>query len=182
MLKFLSILGWAWFSMAVMVPGPDAGGRGWDGLSEVPLTPLPHPARIQITMEKADTGPAGHRPERNTRDSDPHGVIVRDIQFVTEKSGTEKVCFLLNPFCNPQVFSLEGSSPRIVIDIENVHSWKGKSKIPAEGVLIRQVRTHFYRDQNKLRIVLDLRPSMDYTAEPLYYKAEGIYCMAVAAK
>ena len=109
-------------------------------------------------------------------------VVVGDIQFVKEKGGIERVCFLLNPFCSPKVFSLEGTHPRIVIDIMNVHSWKDKPKMPVEGVLIRQVRTHFHKDKNKLRIVLDLMPSMDYTAEPFYYKAEGIYCMAVSGK
>lgn len=31
------------------------------------------------------------------------GVIVGDIRSMTEKSGTEKVCFALNRFCDPQV-------------------------------------------------------------------------------
>jgi hypothetical protein len=109
------------------------------------------------------------------------GVIVGDIQFISEKSGTEKVCFAMNRFCDPQVFSLEGGKPRIVIDIKDVHSWSGKPRVPVNGVLIMQVRTHFHRDQHKLRIVLDLTPSLDYTADPLYYQAEGLYCIAVVA-
>jgi hypothetical protein len=108
-------------------------------------------------------------------------VTVGDIQF-NKRNGNEKVCFVLKPFCNPRVFSLEGNKPRIVMDIVNVHSWKGRSKMPVEGVFVRQVRTHFHSDQKRLRIVLDLTPSRDYTAEPLYYKAEGIYCISVSTK
>jgi hypothetical protein len=109
-------------------------------------------------------------------------VVVGDIRFTGNESGTERVCFVLNRFCGPQVFSLEGSNPRIVIDVKDVQSWKGNSKIPVNGVLVRQVRTHFHRDTHTLRIVLDLTPAMDYTADPIYYQAEGIYCMAVSAK
>ena len=109
-------------------------------------------------------------------------VIVGDIQFTIEKNGTERVCFVLNRFCIPTIFSLEGSKPRIVIDIKDVSSWSGKSRIPASGILIRQVRRYFHRDQNKLRIVLDLNPSMHYVAKPVYYEAEGLFCIAVGAE
>jgi hypothetical protein len=109
-------------------------------------------------------------------------VIVGDIQFTIEKNGTEKVCFVLNRFCNPTIFSLEGNNPRIVIDIKNVSSWNGKSRMGVNGMLITQVRSHFHRDHNKLRIVMDLNSSMDYVAEPIYYEAEGLFCIAVRAK
>ena len=67
-------------------------------------------------------------------------------------------------------------------DIKNVLSWNGKSRISVNGLLIKQVRTHFHRDHNKLRIVLDLKPFVDYVAEPLYYEPEGLFCIAVGAK
>jgi len=170
----VSILGWAGFSMTVTASAADAGVRGWEGLQR--------PAQVQTAMQKDEAVPAGRPADQNTRDADAGGVLVGDIRFLTEKSGAEKVCFVLKPFCSPEVFSLVGTNPRIVVDILNVHSWKGRSRIPVEGALIRQVRTHFYPDQHRLRIVLDLRPFMNYRAEPLYYRADGIYCMAVAVK
>ncbi|MFO7600640.1 MAG: AMIN domain-containing protein [Candidatus Desulfacyla sp.] len=109
-------------------------------------------------------------------------VRVGDIQVISEKNGSERVCFLLNPFCNPKIFSIEGDKPRIVVDIPHVRAWTGKPTVAANGVSIRQVRTHLHRDDKRLRIVLDLTPSLDYTAEPLYFEAEGIYCIAVSAK
>jgi hypothetical protein len=101
-----------------------------------------------------------------TEDFQVDNVVVGDIQFAIEKNATEKVFFALNRFCNPEIFPLEGNNPRIVIDIKKVSSWNGRARIPVNGLLIKQVRTYFHLDQNKLRIVLDLNFSMDYVAVP----------------
>lgn len=109
-------------------------------------------------------------------------VHVGQIQALSDKNGTDKVCFVLKPFCDPKVFSIEGDRPRIVVDIENVQAWVDTPTVLLNGPSIRQVRSHLHREQNKLRIVLDLTPSRDYTAEPVYYESEGIYCIAVGTK
>lgn len=175
MLKFLAALCWVWW--VVTGTGSSSDLVPFKDRYRVPSIP-----QTETTLENAAARPdlsasgsaTGHTPDK--------GVVVGQIHFMSEKSGTEKVCFQLNRFCDPLVFSIEGSKPRIVIDIKKVHSWKGKTRIPVNGLLVEQVRTHFHRHKKTLRIVLDLVPSMDYIVEPLYYKAEGIYCLAVKAR
>lgn len=136
------------------------------------------PCEFQLAM---DTGNPGAADNKAVDSIAAESLTVGDIHLIADKNGREKACFTLSRFYNLRVFSLEGAKPRIVIDIEKVDSWKGKSIIPFGGALINRVRTHFDRGKRALRIVLDLAPSMDYVAEPLYYKAEGIYCIAVSA-
>lgn len=106
------------------------------------------------------------------------GIIVKSIKV--EKGEEEEKAFLdLNNFSIPLVFSLEGSNPRIVIDIRNVSFWNGHSTIPVNGRFIKQIRTHLHRHCQKLRIVLDLRPSQDYIINQTYDKGTNIYCLQV---
>ena len=148
-------------------------------LAVMAFQPTQSSGNMEIAVDTADSGPEKPRPDRKAEYSQAESIVVGNIQYEIEKTGTEKVCFVLNRFCNPKVFSIEGNNPRIVIDIENVYSWKGKSRIPVNALLIKRVRTHFHRGHNKLRIVLDLSPSIDYVVEPLYYKAERVYCIEV---
>ncbi len=152
------------------------------GLAVMAFQPSRPSGNNEKEMDKADSSPNDARPTKKIGHSQTDILVVGDIQYEIEKNGTEKVCFGLNRFCSPKVFSIEGNNPKIVIDIKNVSSWKGKSRIPVNALLIRQVRSHLHRAHNKLRIVLDLSPSMDYVVEPLYYKAEGVYCIAVKRK
>ncbi len=144
--------------------------------------PTQAPGYTVIAMDKAHSTPKNIQSHKETEGFQVDNVVVGDIQFAIEKNATEKVFFALNRFCNPEIFPLEGNNPRIVIDIKKVSSWNGRARIPVNGLLIKQVRISFHRDQNKLRIVLDLNPSMDYVAAPIYYKAEGVYCIEVRAK
>lgn len=143
--------------------------------------PTQAPGYTVIAMDKAHSTPKNIQSHKETEGFQVDNVVVGDIQFEIEKNATEKVFFALNRFCNPEIFPLEGNNPRIVIDIKKVSSWNGRARIPVNGLLIKQVRIYFHRDQNKLRIVLDLNPSMDYAAVPIYYKAEGVYCIEVRA-
>jgi ketosteroid isomerase-like protein len=71
----------------------------------------------------------------------------------------------------------EGDKPRIVIDIKNVSSWSGHYRTPVNGNLIKQIRTYLHRDTEKLRIVLDINSSENYSIN--HYQTEYIYCIEV---
>jgi len=109
-------------------------------------------------------------------------LIVGDITFVKEKDGRERICIPFNRTCMPDIFSIPGEKPRIVLDIKDVSQWSGKAIIPTNGLLVQQVRMHLYRDEGKLRIVLDLDPTMDYGVAPCYYEADNVYCIDVSRK
>ena len=107
-------------------------------------------------------------------------IIVKSIRFRIDKDRTEKVFIDLSRFYIPQIIALEGKKPRIAIDIPNVTSWSERNKtVPVKGRLIKRIRTHLHRDSATLRIVLDLDPEKNFTANPIYYKAENIYCIAI---
>jgi len=111
--------------------------------------------------------------------SDSLKVAVKSIEFQIEKNGTEKVYVALSHFIIPEIITLGGDNPRIAIDIKNISTWEGDSKIPVDGRLIRQIRTYLHADVRKLRIVLDLNSDSDVFVNPIFYRAENIYCLEV---
>ena len=114
--------------------------------------------------------------------SAPEKVIVGDMNFVREKDGAESVRFALNRFCSPHIFSIPGKKPRIVIDVKPVPQWYGKPSIQVNGHHIKRVRTFLHKAEEKLRIVLDLNPSMNFKVEPRYFEAERVHCVYVFSK
>jgi len=111
--------------------------------------------------------------------STPVQPMVKRIDFKIEADGAEKVFVSMDYFAVPRVMTLEGNKPRIAIDMENIRSWDGKPLINTNGKLVKQVRTHLYPNDKKLRIVLDLDPARNYTAKLTYQKSKNMYCMQV---
>ncbi len=109
-------------------------------------------------------------------------VLVGDMNFVKEENGAERICFSLSRFCIPEISSIPGKKPRVVVDVKGVQKWYGKPRIQVNGNQIEQVRIHLHKTEEKLRIVLDLNPSLDFMVEPRYYEAERLYCVYVLPK
>lgn len=166
----------------------NSNGR-WEIVSEM-WKPLAMPGKITQKM------PSGSRPEEqrkiNAAARDVHettqapamgtlsqdGIIVKSIKFESEKN-RETVFIAANNFFVPEILTLEGDKPRIVIDIQPVSSWSGEARTPVNGNLIRQIRTFLHHDAKKLRVVLDLNPSENYYINQLFYKKENMYCLEV---
>jgi len=110
--------------------------------------------------------------------SSSNKIIVKSIKYKIEKD-LEKVFIALNNFTTPKIFSLKGDKPRIVIDIKNVSSWSGHYRTPVNGNLIKQIRTFLHHDTEKLRIVLDINSSENYSINQIYEQTENIYCIEV---
>ena len=106
---------------------------------------------------------------------------VTNIAVKFEPAGHEKVFIDFNRDVTPELFSIEGKDPRIVIDIKNVSSVrKGLSRIQVRGKLIRQIRSNLDHAARQLRIVVDLSPSIRYDVEPAFYRAEKIYVLDIS--
>jgi len=131
-------------------------------------------ARLDPKTQPADPSAQGDA----VKSVKPEKTVVKNITFEIEND-LEKVFVGLDQFTIPRVLTLGGNKPRIVLDIMNVSSWKGRSKIPVNGKIIRQIRTHLHREIEKLRIVLDLMPAKNYIIEQTFYRAKNIYCIAV---
>jgi hypothetical protein len=106
-------------------------------------------------------------------------IIIKSISYEIDRNNLEKVLIDFNQFYTPAPFVLEKDRPRVVLDIKNSTDWKGPKVIPVNGQWIKKVRSHFYSDKRKLRIVLDLAPSLDYTTKQVFYKAENIYSLEI---
>jgi hypothetical protein len=130
----------------------------------------------KFTADKQPSDTAGREHEINTEP--PNKTIVKSIKLKTEKDH-EEVFIALSNFSIPEVQSLEGNKPRIVIDINNVASWSGQYKMPINGNLIKQIRTYLHRDTEKLRIVLDLKYADDYIIDQTYDRKANIYSIAI---
>jgi len=158
----------------------------WKIVSEA-WKPLAMPARITKEMAlrsspkelgsvspPADKVGQGHEIKSMLQNS----VIIKSIKF-EHKKDRDNVFIASNTFFVPEILTLEGDDPRIVIDIKSVSSWSGRSTTLVEGNLIRQIRTHLHPDTKKLRIVLDLNPSKDYFINQIYYEKKYTYCIEV---
>jgi len=129
---------------------------------------------LDLVSLPADKTGQGHEIKSILKNS----IIIKSIKFEPKKD-RDNVFIASNTFFVPEILTLEGDDPRIVIDIKPVSSWSGRSTTLVEGNLIRQIRTHLHPDTKKLRIVLDLNPSENYFINQIYYEKKHIYCIEV---
>jgi ketosteroid isomerase-like protein len=123
------------------------------------------PSETAIWKCKIDAGP-------------PNKTIVKSIKLKTAKDHDE-VFIALNTFSIPEVRSIEGDNPQIMVTINKVFSCIGQNSIPVNGGLIKKIRTHPHRDTEKLRIILELKYSDDYIIDQTYDRTANIYSIAV---
>lgn len=105
-------------------------------------------------------------------------TIVKSIKLKTAKDHDE-VFIALNTFSIPEVRSIEGVNPRIIVNINKVSSWSGQDSIPVNGNLIKKIRTCLHRNTEELRIILDLKHSDDYIVDQTYDKKTNSYSISV---
>jgi hypothetical protein len=108
----------------------------------------------------------------------PNKTMVRSIKFKAAKHHDE-VLIALNTFSIPQIRSIEGANPRIIVNIDKVSSWSGQGDIPVNGNLIKKIRTYLNRNTEKLGIILDLKPSEDYIIDQTYDRKANSYSISV---
>ena len=105
-------------------------------------------------------------------------IIVKSIKLELQKK-LEKLFIASNRYFVPKILTLEGDHPKIVIDIKPVFSWNGPYSTPANGNLVRQIRTYMDTESKTLSIVLDLKPSESYHINQIYYEKRNIYCIEI---
>jgi hypothetical protein len=138
-----------------------------------------HPAPGSGQDQKADNVSEEARTATASRKEPP--LLVRNIYVKFEPVGHEKVFIDFSREAAPEISSIGGKDPRIVVDIKNVLSIRqGIKKIEVKGKLIRQVRSNLDLASRRLRIVVDLAPSRNYEVEPVFYKAEKIYVLNIS--
>jgi len=73
----------------------------------------------------------------------------------------------------PMIEALAGSKPRIIIDVENVGQWNEIYKKVVRGSIIKKIRSYLHEDENRLRVVLDVRSSPRNYLITQTYDVEG---------
>ena len=117
--------------------------------------------------------------EENARKEAP--LMLRNISVKFGPVGHERVFIEFNRDATPEISSIEGKDPRIVIDVKNVLSMRqGLKKVDVQGRLIRQIRSNLDYASRRLRIVVDLVPAKNYDVEPVFYRAEKIYVLNIS--
>ncbi len=109
------------------------------------------------------------------------GLRINSISYQIERDSLEKLLIEFNQFYTPAPFALEKDRPRVVFDFQKMENWQGPKIMPVNGRWIKRVRSHFYPGTGLLRIVLDLTPALDYSANPFYYQAENIYSLELTS-
>jgi hypothetical protein len=134
------------------------------------------------TPKSVETIPETEKQEDVSAESSQNlNVDVKNISFKLDNNGTESIFIEFNRFYTPAIFSIEGKEPRIVLDIENVSSFKKEwAVIKVEGKYIKQIRSSVDYKARKARIVLDLEPLKDYFIQPKFGERENIYSLQVS--
>jgi hypothetical protein len=150
----------------------------WVPLKETDSAAAESDAIDRQTFDAEDDKKENAVQEQKKNSPHPHAIVVKNIHFHFADQ-TETVCFDLNAFTTPVLFTLENKNPRIVLDINNVFDWSGKRVMPVNGRIVRQIRTYLHRKIHRLRIVLDLNPAADYVLDQTYDSVAYRHCIVV---
>lgn len=144
--------------------------------------PEPAPATGRVTAQASLREPDATPQRENTPSFHPEaGATIKNISVKFGPAGHERVFVDFNQDVTPEIFSIEGEKPRIVLDISNVQSVRpGLTRIKTRGRLIRQIRSSLDAVSRRMRIVVDLAPAMNYKVEPAFYKLEKIYLLDIS--
>ncbi len=155
----------------------EAKARGYVYASRLAAVPTPAASKTSDRI----SGKVSEKKLLSPASQEEPPLMLKNIAFQFEPAGHEKVFLYFNRDVNPEILSIEGNDPRIVIDIKNVQSIRqGLTRIKVQGKLIRQIRSTLDRPSHRLRIVVDLALSRSYEVEPTYYKAEKMYVLDIS--
>ena len=106
-------------------------------------------------------------------------IIGKKIELEIGEKGIDRLYIDLNHYTTPVVLVLGGTAPKVAIHIINVSFWDGRTEIPVNGKIIKQVRSKLHYNSKTLRILLDLDPNINYKIRS-YHKSKRTYCVEVS--
>lgn len=89
--------------------------------------------------------------------------LLQQIEYLDLSSSADQITFKLNGPYSPNVFTIKGEKPRIVLDFGNVTYTSGVQNITnVAGTLIDRIRVGLHKGENpKTRVVLDLTTNQE---------------------
>ena len=107
-------------------------------------------------------------------------LTVKKIAFTSDKGGGEWISLFCNQSCTPELSSLEGENPRVVMDMKGVFLIQTKARnVNTGGKLVKKVRSYLDEQTNILRVVLDMEPSKSYIVRPRQDPPENAYVLTI---
>jgi hypothetical protein len=106
-------------------------------------------------------------------------LTVKRIVFTSDKTGIERIALICNQPCTPELSSIEGENPRVVMDMKGVFLIQTKARnVNTGGRLVKRIRSHLNKQTTILRVVMDLEPSKSYIVRPMQNRS-GNYMLTI---
>lgn len=105
---------------------------------------------------------------------------ILEISFDQSSSKGEMVLFRLNNFSPPTVSAIEKDTPRVLCDFMEMHLGPDvQETILANGKYIERINTARLQHPDKVQIVLDLSPDLDYDLQQVFFKNDNLFVLIV---
>lgn len=133
----------------------------------------------QETQKVVTTRVAG---EGKKAGPDINSTIINDIKY-NKVDTQDQVLIYVTAMNNPQLQTLGGATPRIVLDFFNTrNAGKEQYEILADGNFIKRIRVRSYQElRRKVRVVFDMMPNKKYSLERKFSIKENIYSFNLKA-
>ena len=107
-------------------------------------------------------------------------LMVKKIAFTRDKGGRERIALFCNRSCVPELSSVEGENPRVIMDMKGVFLIQTKARnITTGGEMVKRVRSYLDKQTQILRVVLDMEPSKDYVVLPMQDPSANTYMLTI---
>ncbi|MCL5808285.1 MAG: hypothetical protein M1418_07040 [Deltaproteobacteria bacterium] len=105
---------------------------------------------------------------------------MKKIVFAGDQIGGELITLFCNRPCNPELSSLAGEDPRVVMDMQGVAHIQTKSRnVNTGGKLVKRIRSYLDQETQVFRIVLDMEPSKNYIVCPIQDPFNNAYMVRI---
>lgn len=112
--------------------------------------------------------------------AEPPNPLLEDIRFEKVSSQEERIRITIRDFSPPELFAIEGDTPRVVCDFLGASlAAEVKTQYTLNGNYIKRIRLGAHRDPTKIRVVLDLSPEHDHDVRQMYVADQGVFILAI---
>ncbi|MCI5132026.1 MAG: AMIN domain-containing protein, partial [Candidatus Electrothrix sp. EH2] len=88
--------------------------------------------------------------------------------------------FKLNESHPPIVFGIEEGTPRVVCDFKDTAAGRDiPESLKTAGKFIQKIRVGEQKEENKLRVVLDLVLNYSYDLQQVFFKEENLFVIII---
>lgn len=141
-------------------------------------TPL-QPSTEVATQEKPSTEVAAQEKKTGQPQVSTEPEL-ESIKFDPSSPKGEMVLFKLNGFFPPAVHGVEEGIPKVVCEFNNIKlSGTSQKLIRTSGKYVTSIRTTNTKKQEKIQVVIDLKPNNSYDLQQVFFKDDNLFVIIV---